>query len=104
VARFDVYANPQASERRHTPYLVDVQNSYIDQLATRVMIPLRRESLFGPRARDLHPLFTVAGTPVVLDTATLGAVPMSVLRNPVADLREHRDLVQTALDTLFGAY
>jgi toxin CcdB len=104
VARFDVYANPEAGERRHTPYLVDVQNSYIDQLATRAMIPLRRETVFGQRARDLHPLLTVAGTPVVLDTAALGTVPVSILREPVAHLREHRELVQAALDTLFGAY
>ena len=26
MARFDVYANPQALERKHTPYLLDVQN------------------------------------------------------------------------------
>jgi toxin CcdB len=34
MARFDVYANPEASERKHTPYLLDVQNDYIDAPAT----------------------------------------------------------------------
>ena len=42
MARFDVFANPDASERRHTPYLIDVQNEFIDALTTRVVIPLRR--------------------------------------------------------------
>ena len=104
MARYDVYANPTAAERKHTPYFVDVQNEYIDGLSTRVMIPLRREAAFGPRARNLHPLLEVKGDKVVLDTAALGAVPVSELRAPVANLRERRADVQEALDALFGAY
>ena len=72
MARFDVYANPDSTERRHTPYFVDVQNDYIDGLSTRVMIPLRRGALVVPRARNLNPAFNVLGTEVVLDTAALG--------------------------------
>ena len=40
----------------------------------------------------------------MLDTAAIGAVPLSELRKPVANLRDNRNLVQEALDTLFGAY
>ena len=104
MPRFAVYANPDADERRQTPYFVDVQNDYIDGLDTRVVIPLRHEAAFGPRARDLHPLLEVAGKAVVLDTAAIGAVPRAELRRPVADLRPAREQIQAALDTLFGAY
>jgi toxin CcdB len=104
VARFDVYANPEASERRHTPYFVDVQNEFIDSLATRVVIPLRKEAVFGARARNLNPVLIVAGDGVVLDTAALAAVPLSELRKRVGNLAEHRAEVLEALDTLFGAY
>ena len=54
MARYDVYPNPEASERKHTPYLLDVQNDYIDALTTRVVVPLRTEAAFGPRARNLN--------------------------------------------------
>jgi toxin CcdB len=104
VARFDAYANPDASERKHTPYFVDVQNEFIDAFSTRVVIPLRKESAFGPRARNLNPLLIVAGDKVVLDTAAIGAVPLAELRKRVANLKADRALVQEALDTLFGAY
>lgn len=104
MARFDVHANPVAAERRHTPYLLDVQNEYIDQLATCVVVPLRREAAFGPRARGLNPLVTVAGEAVVLDTAALGAVPRSELRKTIASLRDARAEILEALDTLFGAF
>jgi toxin CcdB len=104
MARFDVYANPMAAERRQTPYLVDVQNGFIDGLGTRVVIPLRRESVFGPRASRLNPLLKVGAEMVVLDTAALGAVFESDLRRAVAQLREQRALIQESLDTLFGGY
>jgi len=104
VGRFDVYANPEVAERRQTPYLVDVQNDFIDALTTRVVIPLRREAGFGARARNLNPLLVVASDRVVLDTAALGAIPVSELRKPLASLRDDRALVQEALDTLFGAH
>ena len=104
MARFDVYANPESAERAHTPYFLDVQNDYIDHLSTRVVIPLRLESAFGPRPRGLNPLLQFADAAVVLDTAALGAVPLSELRRAVGDLRSERALIQEALDALFGAY
>ena len=104
MARFDVYANPAAAERKHTPYLLDVQNDYIDSLPTRIVVPLRREAVFGKRARNLNPAFTIGADKVVLDTAALGAVPRTELRKTASNLREARVAVQEALDTLFGAH
>jgi toxin CcdB len=104
MARFDVYANPISGERKHTPYFLDVQNDFIDHLGTRVVIPLRREAMFGPRPGRLNPLVKVGADAVVLDTAAIGAVPLNELRKPVGDLRATRAAVQEALDTLFGAY
>ena len=104
MARLDVYANPDAVERRHTPYFVDVQNDYIDHIETRVVIPLRREAAFGPRARNLHPLLQVAGEPVVPDTSAIGAVPTAELRKRVGELRNASAEIEEALDTLFGTF
>ena len=84
MARFDVYANPDSGERRHTPYFVDVQNDFIDGLATRVVIPLRKEAVFGPGARDLNPKVGVLGNDLVL--------------------RHERELIDEALDALFAGY
>lgn len=74
MARFDVYANPEATEGGLTPYLVDVQNDYIDGLATRVVIPLRPARVFGARAERLHPLVKVRAEEMVLDTAAMGTL------------------------------
>jgi len=104
MGRYDVYANPEPSERKQVPYLLDVQNDHIDHLASRVVIPLRQEADFGPRAQGLNPMVTVGGHRVVLDTAALAAVPLAELRKVVDNLAAERAAIQDALDTLFGAY
>ncbi len=104
MARLDVYANPVAPERAHTPYFVDVQNDYIDQIAARVVIPLRRGVAFGPLPRNLNPLLKFGADALVLDTAALGAVPLGALRGAVGHLRDESAQVQEALDTLLGAH
>lgn len=104
MARYDLYANPTAGERKHTPFLLDVQNDFIDALATRVVIPLRTTAAFGPRARHLNPVLRVGNDELVLDAAALGAIIASELRRPVDNLRSQQALVAEALDALFGAY
>jgi toxin CcdB len=104
VARFDVFQHPDPALRVVTPFLLDVQNDYIDQLQSRVVIPLRLATKFGPPMRDLNPSFTVSKMKVVLDTAALAAFPSNGLTKAVTNLSAHSQDVLAALDTLFGSY
>ncbi|MBI5276286.1 MAG: CcdB family protein [Burkholderiales bacterium] len=104
MARFDVFSHPDAALRRLTPFLLDIQNTHLDGLETRVVIPLRAASSFPMRMRDLNPAFTIAGKPVVADTAALAAFPATELRSAVATLQPQAAEVIAALDTLFGSY
>lgn len=103
MARFDVYANPDRHERGHIPYFLDVQNTYIE-VGTRVVIPLHNVAKFSGTVPDLNPEIEVQGNQVILNTAALGAVPVTELRQPVANLSQHQAIIQGALDTLFGGY
>lgn len=104
MARFDVYPHPDAVLRKKTPYLLDVQNNHISRIATRVVVPLRPASLVTQPMRDLNPTFEIAGKDVVLDTATLAAVPSADLKKPVLNLASQSTVIVAALDVLFGAY
>lgn len=104
MARFDVYRHPDAAQRATTPFLLDVQNKYISGLQTRVVLPLRRAERVTIPLRDLNPALEIDGVAVILDTAAIAAVPLSLLKNPMANLRAQADLVTNALDALFGAY
>lgn len=104
MARFDVYPHPDAAMRTVTPFLLDVQNNFIDQLQSRVVVPMRHAVAFGPPMRDLNPLFNISGNDVVLDTAALAAFPAAGLKKPVTSLLAQRQDIVAALDTLFGSY
>ncbi len=104
MARFDVYANPDPDDRRHTPFVLDVQNDHLGPMESRVVIPLRTPQFFGAAVRQLNPAWQISGKAVVLDTAHIAAIHISLLRRPVAKLSHERADVIEALDTLFGSY
>ncbi|MDI3382851.1 CcdB family protein [Xenophilus aerolatus] len=104
MARFDVYANPDKTEHRHTPFVLDVQNDHIDGVQTRIVIPLRDARLHGKCLERVHPAFRIDEREVVLDTPTIATFPREWLRTPVSNLRAQQQAVQEALDAVFGAY
>ena len=104
AARFDVYANPYAQDRLHTPFVLDVQNDHLGPIGSRVVIPLRMVKGFGPSARGLNPSLTVEGKSVVIDTASIASVNAALLKKVVARADDHRLVIADALDTLFGSY
>lgn len=84
--------------------MLDVQNEFIDGLATRVVVPLRTAAAFGRPARDLNPVIPIQGNDCVLDTAALGAIPVVELKRVVGNLNDQRSNILGALDALFGAF
>lgn len=102
MPRFDVYPTPLLDDKPHTPYWLDVQADLLSTLATRVIVPLRRTSKSTPLKDRLNPSFVVQRAEVFADVANLGVFPTRLLRQPVANLREHRFEIENALDFLFS--
>ena len=105
MARFDVYANP-GTHARTTPYLLDVQSNLLDAADSRMVIPLRSLEHFAkvPLPSALAPVFTIEGREVLLETLKMGAVPVRILKSPVASLAQEQARVTAALDFLFNGY
>jgi toxin CcdB len=104
MARYDVYANPDAQDVATTPFLLDVQNNFLE-IDTRVVVPLHDASSFrSASVRDLNPQLNVQGQAFVMNTTAIGAIPAGDLRRPLASLANQSAVIQEALDTLFGGY
>ncbi len=87
MARFDVYANT-GGHADTTPYLLDVQSDLLNEMDSRVVIPLRSLAHF-PKIRlpaRLTPSEPSRGTDCLLETPKMGAVPLRVLKSPVTSL------------------
>ncbi len=96
MARFDVYENQGGNG-----YLLDVQSDLLNDLNTRIVVPLMPMSSAPEPAERLNPVFEVAGEEVVMITQFMAAVAERELREQVGGLHEQYQEISNALDMLF---
>lgn len=99
MPQFDVYQNPSTASRKAYPYILDVQHSVIDELSTRIVIPLGRLSdLRNEQMKTLTPIVEYDGEKLVLLTSQLTSMPARRLTKPVGSLSEIRPEIVAAID------
>lgn len=96
MARFDVFNNPNGRG-----YLLDVQSDLLEDLNTRVVVPLLPKPEAPNPAKTLNPTFSVNRGEVVMATQYLAAVPARELKVPIANLGDLSHEISTAVDMLF---
>lgn len=99
MTQFDVYKNPSKSTRRFMPYLVDIQNPFLSDLSSRLVIPLGFKSSFKNEVMNsLTPEVLYDEEPLLVLTPQMSSVPSSVLRNPIGSLAHFRSEIINSLD------
>ena len=104
MSQFDVYKNPNPITRKTIPYLLDVQVDLLEDLSTRVVVPLIVADAMGRPAKHLNPIFLVLEKQVVMSTAELAGVSRKDIGDKVASLADNRDEIIGALDFLFTGF
>lgn len=104
MAQFDVYENTNPETKKIIPYLLDVQTDLLENLTTRVVVPLITSSAMGKAAKHLNPQFKIKRTAVIMSTAELAGVPVNILGDKICSLKEQRSEIITALDFLFTGF
>lgn len=99
MPKYDVFPNPSGDG-----FLLDVQTDLLGDLNTRVVVPLMPESRAPKPATRLNPVFEIKGEPVVMVTQFLAAVPVGVLKPPVANLADEFDKITNAVDMLMQGF
>jgi toxin CcdB len=99
MARDDVYPGS-----RPDLLLLDIQHGVMDDLDTRVVIPLMPVKGSPPAMKRLYPIFEIDGRSYLLATPLMSAVRATELRNPVANLSAHHDKIVAALDFLHQGF
>lgn len=99
MARYDVFKNPDG-----VGWLLDVQTDLLEDLNTRIVVPLLPPPQAPKPARRLNPVFTLAGKDVVMVAQFLSAVPDSVLGKSVDNFAERHDDIIAALDMIIHGF
>jgi toxin CcdB len=97
VARYDLFADGQ-------DFLLDVQANTLDQLNTRIVVPVRVPERAPTPARRLNPAFLLEGATYIMVTQFLSAVPERELHDARGNLSRHHDEIVAALDMLFHGF
>lgn len=102
MARFDAHCDKAG----RTPYLLDAQSDFLDQLDTRLVIPLLREGEMRGIIDRLHPRITIEGERLVAATNLMASVRRAQLGRVVASFASapERDEIVAAIDFLLQGY
>jgi toxin CcdB len=101
MPRFAVYRNENPGSREEFPFLVDVQADLLEELGTRVVIPLANaEELSGFPMRYLIPAVAFEGRPYALLTPQLAGVLQDDLGPQAGSLVDQERVISAAIDFL----
>lgn len=100
MAQYDVYENPNPASRKSIPYLLDVQTDLLDNLATRVVVPLVAPATMPTPGRHLNPAVSIGETMFLMSTAEIAGVSAKNLGKKVCSIKEYRNDIVAALDFL----
>jgi toxin CcdB len=105
VPQFTVHRNKSPRTKGTFPYLVDVQSDLLDQLQTRVVIPLTRVAGLAKKPLShLTPTLTFNGEAYVLMTPQLAGVARTELGAPAGSLAAQRHAIVAAMAFLLTGF
>jgi toxin CcdB len=109
MPQFAVYRNQNPGSSEEFPFLVDVQADLLDELGTRVVVPLASSvKLSGFPAQYLMPVIAFQGRSYSLLTPQLAGVLRDELGEQAGNLAHEERVISTALGFLLtgfdGAY
>jgi len=101
MGQYTLYKNENKNTKTAYPYFVNVQSDLLDELNSRIVIPLSPlKSLKNTNAKKLCPIIEIDDNSFVLLTHQLISVPKSLLKKETASLEKYRDEILGAIDLL----
>ncbi|MCP4470855.1 MAG: plasmid maintenance protein CcdB [Gammaproteobacteria bacterium] len=101
MPQFSVYRNQDKRSKNAYPYFVDVQNSLLSDLNTRLVIPFAKPAALNKtEVERLCPVVPIQGKDYVLLTNQLTSVPAAILSKEVASIEGFRYEILDAIDML----
>ena len=101
MGQFMLYKNEDNTTNKTYPFFVDIQNSLLSDLNSRLVIPLSHYSaLEKTDAKKLCPIIEIEEDSFVLLTHQMTSVPTSILKTEVVSIEHYRYQILDALDML----
>ena len=105
MSQFDIHRNTGRNSDV-IPFVVIVQSAAFDDRRRRIVVPLvaiaktQKQIKFQPAG--VNPIFTIAGTKVILNPLEMTSVAVVTLGEHVGSLADRGDIIIAALDEVFS--
>jgi len=101
MSQLTAYRNEDDSSNKTYPYFINIQNALLDDLNSRLVIPLSKPSSSNNiSAKKLCPVLQVNNENYVLLTHQMTTVPLSILKTRIISLERYRHEILDAIDFL----
>jgi len=101
LSQYTLYKNENKSSKKAYPYFVNVQSDLLDDLNSRIVIPLSLyKTLKQTNAKKLCPIIDIDEGCFVLLTHQMTTVPKSILKKEITSLEKFRYEILGAIDLL----
>jgi toxin CcdB len=105
MGQFTVYRNKNPRTKAAFPLLVDVQSDVLEDLHTRVVIPLTKAAVLTKRPlAHLTPVLPFDGEDYVLMTPQLAGLGRADLGVAIGSLAKERQVIIAAMDFLLTGF
>jgi len=101
MAQFDVYRNINKETCAKIPYLLDIQHNILNNISTRVVIPL---AINKKSQYTISPEFKINNISVTMLTTNISSLYLSQLETKVCSLEDKRDEIINAIDFLVTGF
>ena len=99
MAQFDVYDNTSKATRKAYPYILELQNDVISEIATRIVVPLSdNRYMSNEELKGLTPKISYEDKELLILMPQIASMSTKSLKNPVGSLSHLRDEIISALD------
>jgi len=103
MSQFTLYKNEDISTNEVYPFFIDIQHSLLDNLNSRMVIPLSTHKILNNTdAKRLCPILHFDEGSFVLLTHQMTSVPKSILKTEVTSLEKYRYEILAAIDMLIS--
>lgn len=105
MSQFDIHINANPSSKAQYPYLVDVQSSLLENLETRLVVPLILKTRFGDKTiKNLTPTLMVKEEEFIVLTPQLAAINKKQLGSVVDNCKAYRNEIVSSIDFLITGF
>lgn len=103
MSQYHAHKNKDAASQKAYPLVLEVQSRLLQDLATRVVLPMRKLSSYAAKPISrLNPVLQIEGVDYIVLAQQISVMPSQLIGASVADFSSHQHVIVAATDCVLS--